>query len=295
MLKMQIEEEKIEQPTFNPKRVLFWEAFLFILILVLGAISSLRASKFLKIKESQKVSLEPLSFLKLTLSILLAALAIFLIIKFVKFRPGKEIFFRTIFILAMGFGGLVFFEIWFGEPSALILISILVIFWLKQQSILLHNLLLIIGIIGAGSFLGLGLDPLVVIVLLIIFSIYDIIAVYKTKHMIKMAKEFIEAKAIPGLILPQKISEVSAPLKDVKMGGRFLVLGSGDIIFPLLLVSSLVPEGIKKSFLVAIFATIGLLTSIGIFLFQKTRKPIPALPPIALFSIIGYLLTLIIR
>jgi presenilin-like A22 family membrane protease len=112
--------------------------------------------------------------------------------------------------------------------------------------------------------------------------------------MIKMAKEFIEAKAIPGLVLPQKFSEVSASLEDVKMGGRFLVLGSGDIIFPLLLVSSLVPEGIKKSFIVAIFATIGLLTSIGIFLSQKTRKPIPALPPIALFSIIGYLITRIL-
>ena len=135
MLKMQVEEEKIEQPIFNPKRVLFWEAFLFILTLFLGTISSLRASKFLKIKESQKVSLEPLSFLKLTLSILLAALVIVLIIKFVKFRPGKEILFRSLFILAMGFGGLVFFEIWFGEPYALILISILIIFWLKQQSI----------------------------------------------------------------------------------------------------------------------------------------------------------------
>jgi presenilin-like A22 family membrane protease len=102
------------------------------------------------------------------------------------------------------------------------------------------------------------------------------------------------------LILPQKFSEVSAPLKDVKMGGRFLVLGSGDIIFPLLLVSSLVPEGIKNSFIVAIFATIGLLVSIGIFLSQPPtstgggRKPIPALPPIALFSIIGYLITRIL-
>jgi presenilin-like A22 family membrane protease len=135
---------------------------------------------------------------------------------------------------------------------------------------------------------------MVVVLLLIVFSIYDIIAVYKTKHMIKMAKEFIEAKAIPGLILPQKFSEVSVPLKEVKMGGRFLVLGSGDIIFPLLLVSSLVPEGIKKSFIVAFFATLGLLVSISIFLSQKTRKPIPALPPIALFSIIGFLITRLI-
>jgi len=291
---MQVEEEKIERPIFNPKRVLLWEAFLFILTLFLGAISSLKMSEFLKIKKTEKISLEPISFLKFTVPILLAVLIVFLIIRFVKFRPGKEILFRTVFILAMGFGGLLFFEIWFGEPLALILTGLLIIFWLRQQSILLHNLLLIIGIIGVGSFLGLGFEPLAVVVLLIIFSIYDIIAVYKTKHMIKMAKEFIEAKAIPGLILPQKFSEVSVPLKDVKMGGKFLILGSGDIIFPLLLVSSLVPSGILNSFIVAIFATIGLLVSIWIFVSQKTRKPIPALPPIALFSIIGFLITRLI-
>jgi len=112
--------------------------------------------------------------------------------------------------------------------------------------------------------------------------------------MIKMAKEMVESRAIAGIVLPQKFSEVQAPLTDVKMGGRFLILGGGDMIFPLLLVSSLVPLGILKSFTVAIFATIGVLVSIWFFISQKTRKPIPALPPIAFFSIIGYLIARIL-
>ncbi len=219
---------------------------------------------------------------------------VFLIIKFVKFRPGKRILFKIFFILPVFVGGTLFLSLWIGDILALIFVSILIFYWVKKPNILVHNFLLISGMIGVGSVFGLRLDPLLVVFLLIIFSIYDIIAVYKTKHMIKMAKEMIEAKAIPGLILPPKISELQAPLENVKMGGRFLILGGGDIVFPLLLVSSLVPYGILDSLIVATFATFGLLISFWIFTSQKTRKPIPALPPIALFSILGYLITVIL-
>jgi len=73
-----------------------------------------------------------------------------------------------------------------------------------------------------------------------------------------------------------------------------LVLGGGDIIFPLILCSSLIPQGIANSLIVGLFALVGLFVSFLFFIGQKTRKPIPALPPIALFSIIGYLITKVI-
>jgi len=291
---LKIEEEKIEQSTFlqEPAKILFWEAFLFFLTLLLGLAAALRQTQ---LQETGVIAPPPpVSLWRFIISVSVLLLMILLFIKFVKFQPRKALFFKVFFILAVFFGGVIFFELWLGTIPALFLILFLICLWLKKPNIFVHNTLLIFGMAGVGSFLGLALDPLLVVILLIVFSIYDIIAVYKTKHMIKMAKEFIEAKAIPGLILPQKFSEVSAPLKEVKMGGKFLILGSGDIIFPLFLVSSLVPLGLLKSFLVVIFATIGLLTSIGIFLSQKTRKPIPALPPIALFSIIGYLITRIL-
>ena len=106
-----------------------------------------------------------------------------------------------------------------------------------------------------------------------------------------MVKEMVEAKAILGLILPSKISDFKINLKEVSPGGKFLILGGGDIIFPLILCVSLASQGIFKSLIVSVFATIGLALSFYLFISQKTRKPIPALPPIALFSIIGYLIT----
>jgi len=257
--------------------------------MVLGVFTSWKITQIPEI-EIEKIPFKPASFWEFLVSFAILLSIILLAIKYLKFRSGKEILFKVFFILPVFLGGMVFWSLWLGDIPALISILILVIFWFRKPNVLVHNFLLISGMIGIGSIFGLRLDPLFVIFFLIIFSIYDIIAVYKTKHMIKMAKEFVEVRAIPGLVLPQKFSEVSAPLKEVKMGGKFLILGSGDIIFPLLLVSSLVPFGVLKSFIIAIFATLGLLASIFLFLSQKTRKPIPALPPIALFSIIGYLI-----
>lgn len=292
---LEIEEEKIKEIPFpgKPWRIFFWEAILFSLTLILGIISSWKILQIPQI-EIQKIPLKPASFWEIIFSFVILLVAILLIIRYVKFRPGKEVIFKTFFILPVFLGGILFFSLWIGDILALIFISILIFFWIKKPNVLVHNFLLISGMIGIGSVFGLRLDPLLVIVLLVIFSIYDVIAVYKTKHMIRMAKEMIEARAIPGIILPPKISEIQAPLKDVKMGGKFLILGGGDIVFPLLLVASLVPEKILSSIIVAVFATFGLFISFWIFLSQKTRRPIPALPPIALFSIIGYLITRIL-
>jgi len=289
------EEEKIEPAPIplEPKKIFFWEGLLFFLTQIFGVITSWKITKIPEI-EIEKIPLKLSSLWEILTSFAVLILLILLLIRFLKFRPGKEILFKIFFILPVFLGGMVFWSLWFGDLLALISVLFFIIWWLKKPNVLVHNFLLLSGMIGLGALFGLRLDPLLVIILLIIFSVYDIIAVYKTKHMIKMAKEMIEAKAISGIVLPPKLSEIQAPLKDLKIGGRFLILGGGDIVFPLLLVSSLVPEGILKSLIVAIFATFGLLVSIFIFLFQKTRKPIPALPPIAFFSIIGYLITKLI-
>lgn len=290
---MEIEEEKIEEVSFpeKPWRIFLWEAILFSLTLGLGIISSLR---LIQLERTGVITpAPPVSLWQFILSFSLVLLSVSLIIKFVKFRPGKKILFRFLYIVTISVGSFFSLAPWIGD-IALIFILILLYYWIKKPNILVHNFLLITGMAGVGSILGLRLSPLLVVFLLVIFSIYDIVAVYKTKHMIKMAKEMIEARAIPGIILPPKISEFRAPLKDVKVGGRFLILGGGDIVFPLLLVVSLVPYGILDSIIVAIFAVIGLLVSFLIFASQKTRKPIPALPPIATFSIIGYLITMLL-
>lgn len=285
---MQTEEKVIEKP----KNIFLFELGFFILAQIFGIFSALKILEILKL---EKIPLVPVSFWGFIFGFALATLLIFLLIKVFKFRAGKSFLFRGLFILAVSLGSFLFFSLWLGDLFALIFLLVLIFLWVKRPNVLVHDFLLISGIIGVGSAFGLRLNPETVVFLLILFSIYDFIAVYKTKHMIKMAKEMIEGGAILGLILPPKVSDFSANLKEVSPGGKFLILGGGDIIFPLILCASLVSQGVLKPFIAAIFATIGLFFSFYLFISQKIRQPIPALPPVALFSIIGFLITKLIR
>ncbi len=280
-------QKEIISPSY---KVFFWEAFLFCLTLGLGIAAAFKINKIL---EFEKIVLPQISFWKFILYFLFATLFIFLISHFVKFKKGKGIFFKAIFILATFGGGFLLLNCWIPGLPALILMVSLAFWWLKRPSVLNQDLCIILGIAGIGSSLGLSLIPLMVIALLLIFSIYDFIAVYKTKHMVKMTKEMIESKAILALVVPPDFSDFKESLEKIQPGGKFLILGGGDIVFPLLFCASLIPSpfGIFNSLVVAIFSLIGLFIGFWFFTSQKTRKPIPALPPIAFFSIIGFLIT----
>ena len=285
-------EEIKTAPLTQPWRIFAIEAFLFCLTLGLGIAAAVQIGEVLKI---QKIAIPQISFWRFIISFLLVTLFIFLLIRFLKFKRGKGVIFKTLFTLAVFWGGLLLLEAFLFEPIPLILISLLIFWWWKSPSILNQDVLIIFGIAGVGSTLGLALQPLMVIALLIIFSIYDFIAVYKTKHMIKMAKEMIESKAILALVVPSDLLGFQESLEEIRPGGKFLILGGGDIVFPLLFSASLIPTGITNSIIVAIFALIGLFAGFYFFVKQKVRQPIPALPPIAFFSIIGFLITRLIQ
>lgn len=272
-------------------KIFLFEAFLFALTLVLGIITAFNWQELLRLQNLQPQLVSFWQFVFYFFFGTLLILSISLLSK--RFQGQKRALFKTFFILNSVFGTLYLFF-----PLLNIFTFPLIVFllygWLKKPTVILNNLLIIFGLAGFGGVLGLSFEPSVLVFLLLIFSIYDFIAVYKTKHMVKMAKEMIEAKIIFGFVIPQTLSEFKADLKEVEPGGRFLILGGGDVAFPLLLAASLVPSGILNSLIVAAFSLIGLFASYYIFISQKVRKPIPALPPIALFSIIGFLITLIV-
>jgi len=158
---MEIQEEKIEEKTalFQPWSVFFWEAFLFSLTLGLGIAAAFRINQILEI---EKIILPQISFWRFILSFLLATLFIFLIIRFLKFRKEKGTIFKIIFVLAVALGGLLFLENWLPEPIPLIIIASLIFWWWKKPLILNQDVLMIFGLAGVGSTLGLALQPLMV-------------------------------------------------------------------------------------------------------------------------------------
>ncbi len=272
------------------------EVLLFSFTLGLGLVAGLKINDF---AANKIISLPQFSFWQFIFQFILAVAFILFILFIIKQKKKKRIIYKSLFIIAVWWGGTITLNLWLNPLLALILMGLLVFWWHKQPLVLNHNICLILGLAGTGAVLGLSLDPYSVVLLLIVFSIYDFIAVYKTKHMVKMAREMIEHKAVLALIIPQRISGLGKQLENVRNDSQavkreFLILGGGDVVFPLIFCVSLIPQGIINSLIVAVFALLGLLASFWIFIKQENRKPIPALPPIALFSLIGFLITLIV-
>ena len=275
----------------NILSTLVLEIIIFCLVLFLGLFSAIEAKKII-IQEEIEISL--IGFEGFLAYFVLATLIILLIIYIPKIKKYQAKIYKFFFIFSSLFGALTVLSVFLPDLFSIPLIILLFILWLKKRNVLIHDILIILALSGIGYFFGLAIEPKTVILLLLVLSFYDFIAVYKTKHMVKMAGSMLKSGAIMGIIVPQKLKDFTAGINQVKPGGKFMVLGGGDIIFPLIFSVSMLETGFFPALIVALFSILGLIVSLMIFMFQKENKPIPALPPIALFSIIGYIITLIL-
>ncbi len=228
------------------------------------------------------------SFSWIDLLIFIAFIFVFFLFA-TKFKRVGASFYKIFLSLIIFSGSQAIFAIWFTPViTVIVATALIVIFWL-HQSVIVQNIAMILTIAGIGAAIGISLLPTSVVYILIAFSVYDIIAVYKTGHMIKMANAMIESRAIFGFVIPEPGRTVRAKISRIVPGQGFMILGSGDVIFPLLLSASLVRTSLMQAGIVMFFSALGLFLMHLIFNNQKIRRPMAALPPIAVMSIIGYL------
>ncbi len=276
----------------NQLKIFLIELLFFSATLLLGIAVAVNIEELIQAAHAENGGNEELiSALSFLVYFVIATGLVFLVSKSEKLKKKRLLFFRVAFLFSVAFGSLITLSVFLGELISLFLIIILLLLWKRKPVIILHNLLIVFSIAGIGAVMGAMLDTLAIVFFLVLFSIYDVIAVYKTKHMVKMATEMIKTKAILGLIIPSSFGGLFDNLEKKKKK-EFMVLGGGDLAFPLFLVASVaISYGINQALAVAFFSTMGLFFSFFFFITQKEKKPIPALPPIALFSILGYLIT----
>lgn len=219
---------------------------------------------------------------------------LFFIFLTLKNNHASRIFFRISFWLIIFSGSQTLFFVFMPPFWSLVAAVILVVSMIKTSKVWLQNLGVILGLAGIGSFVGLSLEPLTAVFVLAILSVYDIVAVYLTGHMIKMAEGMIRARAIFGLVIPSENSGFKEKIADIQPGEQFMILGSGDVVLPLILITSLARVSSVQAWVVAGFSALGLLITHLLFVSQKQRRPMAALPPIAAMSIIGYLVVRLI-
>jgi presenilin-like A22 family membrane protease len=219
--------------------------------------------------------------------ILVAVGIFFALIRFSRTRKALKIF----WLVAIASGLQLFLRAIFHPHYALLLtLAIIILYW-KAPTIYLHNGILIAALPAIAALFGNQLAPWTVVELLILFSIYDVTAVYGTKHMIVMAQSFLEEKVVPGLILAETRIDPVQYVSEISIGSGFSVLGTGDVVFPAILVASASHVSLLSGILVAGFSLIGLFLTHVLFFGQRERKPMPALPPIAIMSILGFVVS----
>ncbi len=130
------------------------------------------------------------------------------------------------------------------------------------------------------------------IILLILISIYDAYAVWKSKHMIVLAKSQSKSGMFAGLVLPYRISKF-IPLKIKQKAGtikktikvRTAILGGGDLGFPLIFSGVILKEfGLWQALIIPIFAMMGLAV---LFWKAEEKKFYPAMPFISVGCFTG--------
>ncbi|MEM5815247.1 MAG: presenilin family intramembrane aspartyl protease [Candidatus Aenigmatarchaeota archaeon] len=156
-------------------------------------------------------------------------------------------------------------------------------YWIK-------NMILLLSLPSASALFGISLSFQVVILLFLVLSVYDIISVLFTKHMIYLAKNLAVKPTIFISVFPtRKVRNIVFDEKNRKKEKiRIFALGAGDYFIPSCFSVSLLSIGLMHAFLVSLFNTIGIAILFFIISRRKVSKPLPALPFLFLFSIIGY-------
>ncbi len=226
----------------------------------------------------------------------LVFVAVFLALSFLlaRYRVVARFSFRVFLALVIFFGAQAFFTLFLRVPWDFFAAVALLVITLAARSVWSHDLAVIIGIGSISALLGLSLTPTIALFALIGLSAYDIIAVYKTRHMVELARGMMESGAIFGFIVPAHIRGFVKTKTEAKIGEDFMVLGSGDIGVPLLFACSVVTTSLFSAIVIAVFAVLGLAITHLLFFAQRQRRAMAALPPIATASIIGYLVSLLV-
>lgn len=163
------------------------------------------------------------------------------------------------------------------QAIAFFIAIVLAFYKVIKPNLVIHNVteLFIYG--GIAAILVNIFNIYSISILLVLISIYDYIAVRKTKHMISLAKFQTRLRIFAGLLIPY--------------GKERAILGGGDIGFPLLFTAVAVRYYGYYAFIIPFFTTFALFL---LFLRSEKKKFYPAMPFITIGCFAGYLAMLLL-
>ena len=193
---------------------------------------------------------------------LIISLIVITVLALVVIKMKARRFWKFWFLLSLVVTMLLSFSSFMPALAALIVALALALWRVYKNNVFIHNFTEMFVYGGLASIFVPVLNVLSIVILLVVISVYDYISVFRTKHMIAMAKFQTDNKMFAGLLVPY----------DKKTA----ILGGGDIGFTLMFSGVMFYQfGLFKAILSSLIIGISLLT---LFLLTKKNKFYPAMP-----------------
>jgi len=209
-----------------------------------------------------------------------------------------KVLLRLLFALLFSWGAFIVTVFYVPLPLSVAIAVGFGTFWFLIPLVWLHNLVLILAVSSLGAVFGRFITPWTAMAIVLALAVYDFLAV-RFKFMLWMADRLSQVSALPALIIPKDYSEWNLNLKkhgekmiEVNPAEReYSILGGGDIAFPCLLTASVYfAQGLEPAAIIAVLGLVGLVSVYAIQAVFLKGKPMPALPPIAAFTLVGLLI-----
>jgi presenilin-like A22 family membrane protease len=228
---------------------------------------------------------ESKSYLFILGAVLLGTAIVLLLVKFRGFKLWKMWFFLSVALcLTIAFAAFV------PQIVAVLLGIGVALLKIYKPNFIIHNLSEVFVYGGLAAIFVPIMNLYAVVILLILISVYDMIAVWQSKHMVKMAQFQTESKVFAGISIPYQIPKggkaVEGKGRKVKEEIKSAILGGGDIGFPLLFAGVLMKSmSFAKVLIVPVVVSLALLL---LLLMAKKDKFYPAMPFITIGCFVGY-------
>ena len=214
------------------------------------------------------------------------------------------IHFKVHLLWKLWYGAAVFFTLTialgaflpYGVSAALGLV--LAVLKVLRPSVVIHNVTEVFVYGGLAAIFVPVMNVFAGTILLLVMSIYDMYAVWRSEHMITLAKFQAQSKMFAGLYIPYQLKGTVRPLVKKNAGNakskgiQSAILGGGDIALPLLFAGTFAKvAGFTAAFFVSIGAALALFV---LLMVGKKDRFYPAMPFISLGCFLGYGLGLLI-
>ena len=253
----------------------------------------------------QPPEMEPkIGFANIAIALVIAIFIFFLLMK-IQAATLIRAWFTFVSIITMSIALNAILMRFFGINSDLAIVALilslpLTFFKIFKRNLIVHNFTELLIYPGLAVIFVPILNVWTIIVLLLIISVYDMYAVWKSKFMVGLAKYQIEnLKIFTGFFIPyltkdqiMKFKKAKGKLKRGKVKVSLAILGGGDVAFPLIFAGVMLrTAGLIPALIIIGCSTLALL---ALFAYSRKGKFYPAMPFLTAGCLVGWLITLLL-